>query len=38
MQNSNKAVKHQLGERVVTERDTVVYTIEKGLIRKITFL
>ncbi len=28
----------QSGERVVTERDTVVYTIEKGLIRKITFL
>lgn len=24
--------------RVVTERDTVVYTIEKDLIRKITFL
>lgn len=28
----------QTGGRVVTERDTVVYTVEKGLIRKITFL
>jgi len=28
----------QSGGRVMTERDTVVYTIEKGLIRKITFL
>ena len=28
----------QAGGRVVTERDTVVYTIENGLIRKITFL
>lgn len=28
----------QAGGRVVTERDTVVYTIEQGLIRKITFL
>ena len=28
----------QTGSHVVTERDTVVYTIEQGLIRKITFL
>lgn len=27
-----------VNDRIVTERDTVIYTIEEGLIRKLTFL